>query len=89
MFYNLRYRFTPDEKRDGELAVRSMSVKAQTVYDESDPLFVYAYKNHEDSSDVGYVLQYAVELFGDVSVGLTFFEAQKMLEDLSDSINVC
>lgn len=95
-------KFSQREKSEGELAVREMSLKAQEVYDGSDCISVIKYIDYDASykaeaeaekNGVDYypgeldVIRYAVNIFGEIDLGMTFEEAQSYLEDWGDSLN--
>lgn len=67
-------KFTNTEKSRGELAIRRMGEKAQTVYSETDPVTVAEYSNGEETL-------YFVDIAGNSCGGLTFEEAEQFLED--------
>lgn len=71
-------RYTISEKQRGELAVLGLSKKAQTFYNETDPLAVF-----ELETDNG--ARYDVRGFVDFD-GLTFEELQAQFEELHDAL---
>lgn len=91
-------KFTPSEKSNGELAIRKMSKKAQDVYDNGD-IAVYEYVDgdatceaEKEAFDNGVdffpgdldVVRYAIKYCGDVTLGLTFDEAEEYLEGFAE-----
>lgn len=91
--------FTQTEKSNGELAVRDMSAKAQSFYNSTDLISVYKYidydataKAEQDAFDNNIdfysgeldVVRYAINHFGDVTLDLSFEEAEEYLEDCAD-----
>ena len=97
----MKKRFTIKEKSEGELAVRDMSDKAQEAYYSTDLISVYKYEDDDatlkaieyaEEHDVDYfpgelnVYVYAINHCGDITLGLTFEQAEKYLEDVADSL---
>ena len=80
--------FTEKEKRDGEMAVRRLSLEAQWLYENSDPFRVYAVKVVENANDpmgiVGTITRYEyyVDGFGDLSGPMSFEELNWWLADM-------
>ena len=72
-------KYTPAMKRAGEMAMRRMSEKAQKIYNETDPLYIYEYEKDER------VLYAAEGAFGEEE-DMTFGELQDWLEDLCDEM---
>lgn len=94
-------KFTNQEKRSGELAVRNMSETAQAVYNSTDLLSVIEYTDYdatakaeaeaEERGEDYYagqldVIRYAVNVWGDITDNLTFEEAEKCLEDYAEAL---
>ena len=65
-------KFNSAEARSGEMKVRYMSNRARRGYKETDPITVY-----EDGGE------YAVDIAGEVRMGLTRAECEKTLEGLA------
>ena len=66
-------KLTNSMKVAGEMAVRSMTKKAQEGYNGTEPLAVYEYDTDNGK-------RYAIKEAGGVTDGLTFEEAQESLE---------
>lgn len=66
-------KFTNREKQNGELAVRSLSKKAQEGYCETDPLDVYEYKDENGTF-------YAVKDADGTTDGMSIKELEQCLE---------
>lgn len=66
-------KLTNSMKVAGELAVRSMSAKAQTGYAGTDPLSVYEYDDEDGK-------RYAIKDTDGTRYGLTFEQAEAELE---------
>lgn len=69
---------TTANRNAGEMAVRQMSATALIGYDCTDPLTIYEYDNDDRSGKL-----YAVEDCDGVREGLTFDEAQEILESFA------
>ena len=78
-------RFTQNEKSGGEFAVRSMSKTAQKSYYGTDCISVYEYIDYEKTTDEEKVIRYAINHYGDITLDLTFEQAEKYLESLVES----
>lgn len=65
---------------EGELACRDLSDKAHIIYDDTDPLTVYKYKDDDGEEKYAYI-----SCLGDEK-DLTFEELQKTFEEIADMI---
>lgn len=70
-------KFTVEEKRNGELAVRGMSKKAQAFYNGTDPLAVYEYDTEDGR-------RYAYDGGIGTAEDLTFEEIERIFEEYQD-----
>lgn len=90
-------KFTMTEKNNGELSVRYMSDKAQSTYYGTDLISVYKYIDYDATAEAEEkafeedrdffpgdldVIRYAVNFDGDITLDLTFEQAEKYLEEM-------
>lgn len=73
-------KYTYNMKVQGELAMRSASDVAQRLYESTDPLTVYEYRDAEDQKRYAYT-----GCLGEAE-GLTFEELVKTLEEIAREI---
>ena len=81
--------FTDEEKRNGEMAVRRLSLEAQWLYDNSDPFYIYEcdalpLEVHYKDENLGEAVlhNYYVDGFGDLVGPLSFSELDWWLADM-------